>query len=599
MRITTLGRALALGFIYVAAFALIVLVQFPAAGPSTVAAAGVSLRTAPGPKGDGLSSAELSAAGLRLAFSGRAPLVYQNEGGEVVRARPRSFKLDASGIDLSFEDGSALSVRSDFSGRFTWSLATPVKVKSVVLRFSPARGARILPPREDGSPRIKTADAIYALGGFGAGTELGELAMIVSRGAARPFSAVPEKKDSSGQPAQFLAQVPMDPALWSGLLSAYLGKAWAGLSGDDFDPARAVWKTADGFGFDEARFVAYMAEALRRNLMTEAGALAAAVRANHLESITSLGVPFAGRTAAAMSAYEQANLAEVKEAERLVQARSADLFYRRGIVPLLFDRAPYALAQEAMGMARAVDLAASTPLQALRVIQDYLDARTYLSDAENPFAKATDLADRVLAPAVRKLGNAYFLETGPGGTCDLALGLEAGFALIRLGGASGKSIYEGIGQSLVSSALDLSDPAGSLPARVALKNGEAQASEERLSAAAVYPLLGQSPYYPHGVSFFKELGPGSWVWTSSPAVRLAFSPERVVFSCDYPEGSSHYLTVYGVKPFARIQLYGLDYNMDTGFEGYNASGYYFKKASGALYVKMRHKAKTEEIRLFY
>jgi len=82
-------------------------------------------------------------------------------------------------------------------------------------------------------------------------------------------------------------------------------------------------------------------------------------------------------------------------------------------------------------------------------------------------------------------------------------------------------------------------------------------------------------------------------------MRVQSTPERTVFTADFPVGSSHYLTLYGVKPFVKIQLYGLDYNMDSGFESYNASGYFYKKAAGAMYLKMRHKAQGEEVRLFY
>ena len=600
MKTSTLGRAVALGSIYLAAFALLVVIQFPSAGPSTETVSGVSIRTAPGPEGRGLRSAELSAGGLRLGFTERSPLEYQDEQGRERRAMPSSYRLLDTGVALSFDDGAGFTVTSDASGRVSWSFSAPVKVKSAVLRFLPARGSRILTPADDGSPRVGSGDTVFVLSGFAAGTELGELALIMARGVPRSILAVPQKKDAQGQSAQFLAQTPMDPSLWSRTLATYREKAWSGLSGDRLDTARAVWKTADGSErFDESYFTAYMAEAMKRSLPEQAAALAASVRASRLESITWRGMPFAGRSAVAMGAWEQENLAEVKEAERLVQARSPELFHRKGIVPLLFDRAPYALAQEAMGLARSAEPTAANPVQALRIVEAYLDARDYLAESENPFGKAAELVDRILAPAVRKAGAGFWLETGAGGACDLLLGLEAGFSLIRLGGATGKTIYTGIGQSLVSSALELSDAHGNLPRQVTVKSGVAEPSADTISMAAVYPLLGDSPYYPHAVSFFRELGPGAWAWTASPSVRLSLSAGQVGYVADYPAGFSHYMAIYGVKPFTRIQLYGLNYNMDAGFEGYNASGYWFRKANGALYVKMRHKAASETIGLFY
>jgi hypothetical protein len=39
--------------------------------------------------------------------------------------------------------------------------------------------------------------------------------------------------------------------------------------------------------------------------------------------------------------------------------------------------------------------------------------------------------------------------------------------------------------------------------------------------------------------------------------------------------------------------------MDSEFEVYNASGYYYRRASAVLYAKMKHKSASEDIRLEY
>lgn len=600
MKTTTFGRAAGFGILYLAAFVLIVLIQFPAAGPSTISSGGVTLRTAPGPEGKGLRLAELSAAGLTLTFSERAPLRYLDESGKERLAKPASYALGDAGVSLSFDDKSRLSVSVAPDGSVSWSLLPPVRVKSVELKFAHARGSRILPPADDGLPRVSAGKTSYVLDGFSPGTELGELALIVSRGVPRPIVATPIQSGQEGQDVQFLAQKAMDPAAWEAVLNTWRDKAWSGLSGSRLSAEKALWTGADGAErFDEASFLAYMAEAMRRGRTAEAAVVVQAVRANHLEKISWMGVPFAGRSAAAMGAFEQETLVQIKDVERMVQARNPELFWKKGLIPFLFDRAPYALAQEAMSLARSAEPAPASIAQALRILEAYLDTRNYLPDAENPFGKAQELADRVLAPAVRKAGSSYYLETSSGGACDLVVGLEAGVALIRLGEASGKSIYTGIGQSLVAGALERADERGAIPRQLSVRDGITHAMAEMVGAESVYPILGGSPYYPRVVSFFKELGPGSWAWTAAPEFTLSKSGSQLAFSARYPEGSSHYVAMYGVKPFLRIQLYGLDYNMDPGFEGYNASGYWFKRASGALYLKLRHKAEREDIGLFY
>ena len=282
-----------------------------------------------------------------------------------------------------------------------------------------------------------------------------------------------------------------------------------------------------------------------------------------------------------------------------MQSKSIELFYRPGIIPFLFDRAPYSLAQEAMSLARTLDFSRSDPVQSIRIIEAYLDARDYVGDDENPFSKAADLVDKALTPAIRKADGKFYLQTAADGTCDALIGLAAGKALIRLADATGKPIYAGIGQSLILGFARLADDTGSIPARVSIGNGVLTRSDEQLKAAIVYPYIVDAPYYPHAVSFYKQLGPGAWAWTCASAFSVVSSPDQTTFTATYPIGSSHYVALYGVKPFGRIQLYGLNYNMDAAFENYNASGYFYKKAAGALYLKMRHKSGDEQIRLFY
>jgi len=77
------------------------------------------------------------------------------------------------------------------------------------------------------------------------------------------------------------------------------------------------------------------------------------------------------------------------------------------------------------------------------------------------------------------------------------------------------------------------------------------------------------------------------------------SASRYLFLATFPTGRSHYLAFYGIKPFANIQLYDIDYNPDNDFESYDASGYLYNKSSDALYMKMKHKKDAEDIKLTF
>ena len=586
---------------YIAIFIVIVVVQFPAAGPFSLAVGAVSVRGVPEADSESLRSIELSASGLRLSFSPKEPFTYTDAGGIVRESAPAAYRALEKGIAIDFIDGTILSVTVNGDGRTEWSVKTPRTASSATLRFDLARGALSLPPASEAPLRLSLGGMEYQVTGVGTTQGQNIIALRSRNGVLSPFYVTPVADAPKEQAPEYLSLKPLDSASWNRELSAWRDRAWAGVSGQRFNQAAATWTDARGnAAFDESEFVLYMAEAMRRERYDAAAALVLSVRSTHLEKISWRSVPFAGRTTLAMTEFEAATLAEVRVVERLVQARAPELFQRPGIVSFLYDRAPFALAQAAMGYAGQLDFSKADVIQAVRLIESYLEARNYLVDAENPLVKVVDLVELVIAPALRKVGpSAFFLQTGTDNSCDTLAGLSAGMALVRLAEVTGKPLHAAIGHKLVSSLLQLADADGALPAFVTATGEVPQVSESKLSAPAVYALVGDSPYYPRAISFYRTLGPGTWAWTAAPGFRLTATPERVTFTADYPVGYSHYVSLYGVKPFIKIQLYGLDYNMDSGFEGYNASGYFFKRATGIMYLKMRHKEQAEEIRLFY
>lgn len=599
MKSGAFGRGALYALLYVAIFIVLVVVQFPSSGPEVLVSGGVTLRVVPGPEDDDAPrSVELIAAALRLTLGERMPLEYQDSGGQTVRTRPSSWMEVNGGFRVSFDDGGSLTVTVDALGRATWLLVPKRDVSSVILPLAAARGARLLTPADDGSPRLRADDTSYTVSGAQTAGRSG-LALVVQRGVVQPLVAAPEEDPAQRDAAMVLAQKPMEPEAWKAVISGWQDTAWAWLSGERLDVASASWADAQGGRtFDEDSFVAYSAEALKRGRPELASALAASVRARHLEKVTWRSVPFAGRTATAMASYEAAGLAAAKEAERLVLARSPELFATPDVIHLLFDRSSYAVAQAAMALAAELDFSGASARDAVRLIQAYLDSRAYLDEGANPLAKLAALADKVLAPAVRRADTGFYLVTGADGSADTLLGLEAARALIELGNALDKAVYVGLGQSIMTSILGAQAADASVPAVFTVRDGAVVASGNRLSAAKIYALVADSPYLPKAVSFFRDLGPGSWAWTCSPSFTLKTEADGLSYLASFPVPYAHYAAVYGVKPFERIQLYGINYNMDPSFENYNASGYLYRREASALYLKLKHKKEAEDIRLF-
>ena len=319
MRISAIGKAAALAAVYVAVFVLLVVMQFPSAGPVVAVSGGVSFKGLPGADGKGIRSAELSADGLRLVFSERYPLVLRDTAKNETKVVPVSYEKKADGFTVTFEDGSRLTASADGDGRATWSVAPKApKTDSASMRYDLVYGAALLAPGDDGALRLSFGGTTYRISGIASGGEARTLTLKASKGSLRPFVAMREVEGKPEAPAQFIAQAPMDPAVWARELSDWRDKAWSYLSGPAFNAAEATWASAPGSPgeFDETAFIAYMAEAFRRERTDSAAALVPVARAKHAGKLTWKSAPFAGKTATSMAAFEEANLAEVKSAER-------------------------------------------------------------------------------------------------------------------------------------------------------------------------------------------------------------------------------------------------------------------------------------------
>jgi len=247
--------------LYIAVFVLLVVIQFPSAGPVTALAGGVSFRGLPGADGKGIRSAELGADGLRLVFSERYPLTLRNAAGKERTAVPVAYESRDDGFLVRFDDGTTMSVSGDDDGRASWRLAPKAAAAAATMRYELAYGAALIAPADDGSLRLSLGGSTYRISGVSSSGETRTLTLSAAKGVLRPFVAAREAEGKTTAPAQFIAQAPMEGAAWAKEISDWREKAWAAFSGPSFDAAAGTWATAAGApgSFDEATFVAYMA----------------------------------------------------------------------------------------------------------------------------------------------------------------------------------------------------------------------------------------------------------------------------------------------------------------------------------------------------
>lgn len=612
MNTGTVKRAFGLVLLYIGVFVAIVFIQF-ARSPGFLARSGrlsVSATWTSSDRKGAPANVRIQYAGLSFELSPAHPALVRSADGQVLKVLPKAIEKIDGGARIVLAGGGELRVVSDSSSAQGFRLsATKPRSDSVAL---------VLPCTLSGSAKLSGLPGKASLDMAGGPftfslppsaldadgksltlsfTDDAAVAALVLKKAVAP--AAPVQTPAAAQSTKVLPQAPMDPEAYKAAVSTWDSRVWLGLSSGRWDGAGLGWKDATGTtAFSEKALVAYLAEAAAKGLLPEALVkMRPAAKAN-TSSLSWFSTPFLGDTVARMEIREGSDLAEVKRLSVLLEARDSAILDEADLVRFLLDRAPYAQAQETFRFVAELDPAKLSLSGLVGYLEGFNVAAALMNASENPFGQAEAAATRLVG-AITKAQEGWFLKTADDGSSDLALSIRAGRALADYGRSSSKDMVLGVGQSLVVSALALADPNGVLPARVLPRSASASDVSGTLFPEAIYPVVVDNPYYPHERSFYRELGPGVWTWTSSPSIAVAASSASCVFTVSYPTGIPHYMAIYGLKPFSNIRLYGIDYSPDAAFESYDVSGYLFRKASNALYLKMKHKQDSEKIELYY
>jgi hypothetical protein len=608
MQIGAFRRALGLTVLYIGLFVLIVVVQF-SKGPGLTANFGSLSINASFPKAGHGSSAPDS---LRLSYPGLSFLISPKSAAESVGADGASTPIYLvsvtklpNGMLVNFSSGVALKATADNGPpeRFGLAATAPDGVAAVRLKLALSRFARL--SDRDGRRSLDTGGASYDIN-FGAGS-IDATGGSLSLRPGDPGLALAKLPPAEPKPPQaassggLLAQVPKDPETFKAEIAAWREKVWSGLSSTRFEADRIAWKGSDGLpAFSEKALTAYLAESLARGAFPESLARIRAAKDKWADKLGYLSAPYLGGLVAKMKGLEASDLAETKRLTQLVADKSPSILEKDGLLRFLLDRAPASLAQDAFRYVSGIDPAKLSIKQAVGLLSCALDAKALLNlkDEDNPFRDPAIAAGLIVA-AARRTSSGLFLVTDDDGSSDIRTSLAGGCFLAVYGAANAKPALVGIGQGLVEGVLALSDAQGFAPARVVDRGGAVEQRTGTIAPEELYPLVADNPYYPREVSFYRDIAPGVWAWTCAPSLVVQASASRYVFTAAFPAGRSHYLAFYGIKPFANIQLYDIDYSPDSEFESYDASGYLYKKEAGALYVKMKHKKDNEDIKLAF
>jgi len=236
---------------------------------------------------------------------------------------------------------------------------------------------------------------------------------------------------------------------------------------------------------------------------------------------------------------------------------------------------------------------------------EIIDKLKILSEAEE-----LSLDDPVNDPELRKrfydtfiIPRVFWVKDGlwlieEDGSISLNLTVSAGVLLMKEAQKNNDNLYQAIGRQLILSALSYSEEDGSIPEKLFYKADGAVTREGSIQPEQLYPLIVNPPAYPRHVSLAKELGAGSWALTGAERFTLRSTPRETTISMDFPPGSIHHLAIKGIKSFNVLYMNGIRWNGDPNFQRYYA-GWYYDQANETLYLKIRHRVKTETIRILY
>jgi hypothetical protein len=609
MKSGALRRGVGLVFLYAGIFIILVLAQF-SKGPGFSQRVDGLAATATFPKAErGRAAApervRVSYAGLTIELSQKAPAEAVAADGSSRRLYPTGIAKIEGGVRVDLSSGFALRavVEKGERDRFSVGVDAPDGTSAASFRL-PLSSRSAIPYASNGKLLLPAGGGAYEVTLSSASVErdAGRLVLAADGKALGSLSVSRAVKPAvrPAQPAEKLvARAPKDRAAFAASMAPWRDKAWAALSAARLDAEALEWKLADGTeSFSEKALAAYLAESLSRGVYGSAYEIAKSARKKWPDKLSYLTAPYLGNLIAEMQGLDAADAAELKRIAQLVSDASPALCEKEGLVRFLLDRAPASLSDSGLALLASLDPAKISLRQAVGLLGCVADSLALLDSAKNPLANRGSVAARIVA-AVRPAREGFFLCAEEDGSCDLRLSALAGRYLADYGERAGKSELVGVGQGLLEGATLAADDKGFAPARLTIKAGAVDQRMGSLGPEELYALVADNPYYPREVSFYREAGQGAWAWTCAPSLTAQSGASGIAFTARFPEGQAHYLAIYGVRAFANIQLYGIDYSADREFEIYNASGFLYEGGRRALYLKMKHKKESEDIRLSY
>ena len=371
----------------------------------------------------------------------------------------------------------------------------------------------------------------------------------------------------------------------------------------------SIWSRQIAQQNNEDLVISFIAEALSRaNYRAAISAIPASFLNGNQRAFES--AVFLGHTEQASRMLAASDREKLSLVSGLIETNSPDLLNERSVFNFLHTRGHTDL------MARAAELIASLDPETIRmshvpgIFEGYMEWNSFNSPIENPFGRLIERACALISISLRmnsEKSRVFViydedLQEGnltEGNLINTEYNLLLAGALLNWAEHQANENWAALARSIILSVLSLENQ-GSIsagfifsPENEIIENPQGP----RLLTAYISRMLGLGDYKPKAV----PLGTPNNVWalTLDQTINASMQNNILNISVSFPPGESHYMIIRGIRPFEKIQIYGLDYPSDPQFERYDSSGWRYLPAEATLLVKMRHRSVTENILIYY
>jgi hypothetical protein len=597
MRKPVFPRLAGLLVLYPAVFAVLVMIQFTKQGNFTHQVGTMTLiGQYKAPEGGGVSTdasehpingeASVFFGGLEFAMGGTAEnerVIVTGSGGAKESSGPEYVAILGESAVFRFPGGNELSFSTHFTGgspelRIAASLAE--EAASLELPFKLLRSSRL---RESGNGQfvIQTDGVNYT---FGRSTEGEERRLLLFRpeGSAVSYRAVPEK--NSFNAGDFIIPAARTGALYNGALTRWR------------DQNFSLWNRIIASRNDEDMVMAYGGEAVKRgNYRAAMAAIPPAFLGSSQRTFASS--VYLGRMDMALASFISLEREKIGRLSRMINERNLDFLKEPQVFEFLAVRGYQNFIEDGAELVRSIDPATLNLDLSAGILEGLADYRQYRPQGDNPFDRLADQACYLISEYIRRDPQQDRVFVFLGDTAGVEFNLRLGRALERW---AGNDDWAAIGRSLILSALSLTDPSGTVPAELLINEaGEMSESPgDRIGSARLYRTLAPGEYYPHAAGIGAGVN-GIWAWTAASSINVTQDGMVLDIAVSFPVGETHYMMIRGIRPFAKIQLYNIDYRTDPQFERYDSSGWVYSARDQILILKMKHRAAVEHVKIFY